>query len=58
MPPSQFKEVITGPAARTEQADQPCSIAPDLVERLLADAAEGADTLPLLSLTLARLYTD
>ena len=32
--------------------------APDLIERLLADASEGADTLPLLSLTLARLYTD
>ena len=58
MPPSQFKEVITGPASRSEQADQHVQFAPDLVERLLADAAEGADTLPLLSLTLTRLYTD
>jgi WD40 repeat protein len=58
MPPSQFKEVITGPASRTEQADQHVRFAPDLVDRLLAEAAEGADTLPLLSLTLARLYTD
>ena len=41
MPPSQFKEVITGPAGRTEQADQHVQFAPDLVERLLADAAEG-----------------
>ena len=31
---------------------------PDLVDRLLAESAEGADTLPLLSLTLARLYAD
>jgi hypothetical protein len=58
MPRSQFKEVITGPASRTEQADQQVRLSPALVERLLADAAEGADTLPLLSLTLARLYAD
>jgi len=58
MPPAQFKEVITGPASRTEDADQQIKFAPDLVARLLADAAEGADTLPLLSLTLARLYSD
>ena len=58
MPPSEFKEVIIGPASRSELADQPVRFAPDLIERLLADAAEGADTLPLLSLTLARLYTD
>ena len=58
MPPSQFKEVITGPAGRAEVADQHVRFTPELVERLLADAAEGADTLPLLSLTLARLYAD
>jgi hypothetical protein len=58
MPATQFHEVITGPAARTIDADQRLSIAPDLVDRLLADAQEGADTLPLLSLTLARLYKD
>ena len=58
MPSSQFTQVITGPASRSEQADQPVRFAPALIERLLADAAEGADTLPLLSLTLARLYTD
>jgi len=55
MPPTQFEKVITGPAAR---AGRPLTIAPDLVTRLLEDAAGGADTLPLLSLTLARLYTD
>ena len=32
--------------------------APELVEQLLVDCAAGADALPLLSLTLARLYED
>jgi WD40 repeat protein len=58
MPPTQFKEVITGPAARATEAGGSLRVAPDLVEQLLADAAEGADTLPLLSLTLSRLYAD
>lgn len=58
MPPTQFKEVITGPAARATEAGRSLRVAPDLVEQLLADAAEGADTLPLLSLTLSRLYVD
>src|SRR4029079_14082921 len=58
MPPTQFKEVITGPAARASEAGRRLTISPDLVERLLVDAAEGADTLPMLSLTLARLYAD
>jgi WD40 repeat protein len=58
MPPTQFTEVITGPAARASQAGHRLAIGPDLTERLLADAAGGADTLPMLSLTLARLYAD
>jgi WD40 repeat protein len=58
MPPTQFKEVITGPAARASEGGRRLVISPDLVERLLVDAAEGADTLPMLSLTLARLYAD
>jgi WD40 repeat protein len=58
MPDSEFKEVINGPAERATEAGDELSIAPDLVSRLLADAAEGADTLPLLALTLARLHTD
>ena len=58
MPPTQFSEVITGPAVRASEAGHRLTIAPDLVARLLADSAEGADTLPLLALTLARLYTD
>lgn len=58
MPPTEFKEVITGPAKRSTDAGQPLKVAPDLVERLLIDAADGADTLPMLALTLSRLYTD
>jgi WD40 repeat protein len=58
MPATQFIEVITGPAARATDAGRPLRVAPDLVQQLLDDAAEGADTLPLLSLTLARLYAD
>src|SRR6185312_1875248 len=58
MPPTQFTQVITGPAARARSGGEPLSIAPELVDRLIADAAEGADTLPLLALTLARLYAD
>jgi WD40 repeat protein len=58
MPPTQFKEVITGPAARASDGGRRLAVSPELVERLLGDAAEGADTLPMLSLTLARLYAD
>ncbi|BBX17592.1 hypothetical protein CRI77_24635 [Mycolicibacterium duvalii] len=58
MPPTQFKEVITGPAARATESGRPLQVAPDLVDRLLADSAEGADTLPILALTLSRLYVD
>lgn len=58
MPPTQFKEVITGPSRRATEAGIPLSIAPELVDRLLVDAAEGADTLPMLALTMSRLFTD
>jgi WD40 repeat protein len=58
MPPNQFKEVITGPAERSSQAGHPLVLEPELVDRLMADAAEGGDALPLLSLTLAGLYED
>lgn len=58
MPPTQFKEVITGPGRRSTEAGKPLSIAPDLVDRLLADSSEGADTLPMLALTMSRLFTD
>lgn len=55
MPRTQFQQVITGPAARAEAG---LRIEPELVERLLADSDQGADTLPLLALTLSRLYDD
>jgi WD40 repeat protein len=58
IPPAQFKEIITGPARRATEAGNRLEVRPDLVDRLLSDCAEGADTLPLLSLTLARLYRD
>ncbi|MFI6956108.1 TIR domain-containing protein [Nocardia sp. NPDC050408] len=58
MPQAQFKEVICGPARRARESGSRLSFAPDLVDRLLDDWSRGADTLPLLSLTLARLYQD
>ena len=56
MPPAGYTEVITGPARRATAAGRRLSVEPALVERLLADTAESADALPLLALTLARLY--
>ena len=56
MPVEQFKEVITGPAKRATQSGRALELAPDLVDRLLDDCKGGIDTLPLLSLTLSRLY--
>ncbi|MBV8347484.1 MAG: hypothetical protein JOZ49_08110, partial [Mycolicibacterium sp.] len=56
MPDNQFRQVITGPAERASAGGHTLSIAPDLVNRLLEDAAEGGDALPLLALTLRRLY--
>jgi WD40 repeat protein len=56
MPATQFRDVITGPAVRATQGGHRLTIAPDLVNRLIDDAAEGADTLPLLALTLWRLF--
>ena len=56
MPDNQFREVITGPAERGSAGGRQLGIAPDLVNQLLDDAAEGGDALPLLALTLRRLY--
>jgi len=58
MPPGQFKEVIVGPARRATDGGRPLQIEPALVDGLLADCTDGADTLPLLSLMLARLFDD
>jgi WD40 repeat protein len=58
MPRDHFKDVITGPAARSTGAGHRLTLDADLVAQLLADCTEGADTLPMLSLTLSRLYLD
>lgn len=58
MPAAQFAEVIEGPARRAAESGSTFTISPELVDRLIEDASGGADTLPLLALTLARLYED
>jgi hypothetical protein len=58
MPQAQFTEVICGPARRAAESGSRFALAPELVDRLVQDASGGADTLPLLALTLARLYED
>jgi WD40 repeat protein len=58
MDATQFATVITGPAQRSTEGGQPLDLDEQLVRRLLADASGGADTLPLLSLTMAWLYRD
>ena len=58
MPQAQFTEVICGPARRAAESGHRFALAPGLVDRLVQDASAGADTLPLLALTLSRLYED
>ena len=58
MPPAGYTEVITGPARRASAAGRQLSIDPVLVDRLQAETTEGADAMPLLALTLERLYRD
>jgi conflict system STAND superfamily ATPase len=58
MSTTRFREVITGPVKRASTAAGRLEIKPDLVDRLVEDCATGADPLPLLSLTLQRLYHD
>ncbi|MGB9304447.1 MAG: TIR domain-containing protein [Mycobacterium sp.] len=58
MPLHQFPAAIKGPAARASEAGSRLTIDDDLVERLISDAGKGADTLPLLALTMQRLHTD
>lgn len=57
MSPANFGAVITGPAQRVEREGQRLDIAPDLITTLTEECAT-ADALPLLALTLSRLYTD
>jgi WD40 repeat protein len=58
MPHHHFPAAIKGPAARASESGRRLTFADDLVDRLIIDAGAGADTLPLLALTLERLYTD
>ncbi|WP_194814343.1 TIR domain-containing protein [Nocardia sp. XZ_19_385] len=58
LPRTRFREVITGPAARATAAGHRLEIEPALLDKLVADCTDGADTLPLLALTLARLHQD
>ena len=58
MPQAEFKEVIEGPARRACEGPHPLEVEPELVQRLLHDCTAGADTLPMLALTLWRLYSD
>lgn len=58
MPPDAFREVIMGPARRATRGGRALFIEEQLRDRLVRDCTKGADTLPLLSLTLSRLYKD
>ncbi|SFO22001.1 WD domain-containing protein, G-beta repeat-containing protein, partial [Nitrosospira briensis] len=58
MPRVQFKEIIKGPAIRASLGGKKLEVMADLVDQLLLDCEQGADTLPLLSLTLSRIYRD
>lgn len=58
LPHALFKDVITGPAERSTAAGHRLQVEPQLVNQLLADCTEGGDTLPLLALTLGRLFED
>ena len=58
MPQAQFKEVICGPARRAAESGSRLTIDPSWSTGCSTDWSRGADTLPLLSLTLARLYQD
>jgi len=59
--PGNFGEIILGPAQRSAQSGQPVRIAANLVSQLLNDLRDeqrSGDALPLLALTLERLYLD
>jgi hypothetical protein len=58
MPKGSYAEVIKGPARRLEGSKRALRIEESLVDALLADIEEGGakDALPLLALTLERLY--
>ncbi|HUO40164.1 MAG TPA: hypothetical protein VMU34_20985, partial [Mycobacterium sp.] len=55
---TQLKEVITGPAERATSGGHRLGIQQALVNRLLDECTATTDPLPLLALTLVRLYED
>ncbi|MEV0028080.1 TIR domain-containing protein [Nocardia sp. NPDC050793] len=55
---AQFTDVIRGPATRASAGGTPLRVQAELVERLVEECASSADPLPLLSLTMSRLFTD
>jgi WD40 repeat protein len=55
MPSGQFREVITGPAEFVSNGGRRLEIDEELIEALLQDA-DKAEALPLLALTLEKLY--
>ncbi len=55
--PSDYRQVIEGPAGIMQAGPRTFAIDPALTERLIADAT-GADALPLLAFTLERLWAD
>ena len=55
MPREEFREVIIGPARRATDGGNPLAVDSSLTQTLIADA-EGDDSLPLLALSLDRLY--
>ncbi len=60
MPKGSYAEVIKGPARRLEGSARALEIEESLVDALLADVESGGakDALPLLALTLERLYLE
>ena len=60
MPRGAYQAVIEGPVARLKQTERPLVIEPALTQALLADIEDGGgrDALPLLALTLERLYLE
>lgn len=57
-PMYEFGAVIEGPARRMTDNGTPLYIEPELTQRLADDCRQRAGNLPLLSLTLAKLYED
>jgi WD40 repeat protein len=55
---NRFESIIEGPAERARESDNPFTIEPMLMQRLLDDYSENSATLPLLSLALFELVTN